>query len=451
MLSITSIKKNLITKEVDIAPLVIFRLLFSALMFASLLRFWLKGWIYELYISPTFHFKYYGFEWVQSLGEPGMYVLFALVMLASVCMFIGYKYRLSALAFFIGFTYIELIDKTTYLNHYYFISLVSFLMVFLPANRYFSLDAKLSPKLQTRKIPVWSINLLKLQLGIVYFFAGIAKLNYDWLIKAMPLKLWLPAHTSKPIIGFLFKNTALAYVFSWFGALYDLLIPFLLLSKKTRSLAYVAVIVFHVLTYWLFPIGMFPLIMIGCTLIFFSEDFHCNLLDKLERIVKWSSVTVSENLENTKGLSAFGIVSIAVFMAVQFVFPFRHLAYEGPLFWHEQGYRFGWRVMLMEKAGSAFFYASEPTSKKRLEIRNGDYLTANQEKMMATQPDMILEFANYIEADLKSKGWSNPEVYSEVYVTLNGSGSRPFIDTKVNLASIEDSWKNKTWILPFEN
>ena len=71
--------------------------------------------------------------------------------------------------------------------------------------------------------------------------------------------------------------------------------------------------------------------------------------------------------------------------------------------------------------------------------------------MMATQPDMILEFANYIEADLKSKGWSNPEVYSEVYVTLNGSGSRPFIDTKVNLASIEDSWKNKTWILPFEN
>ena len=120
-------------------------------MFASLLRFWLKGWIYELYISPTFHFKYYGFEWVQSLGEPGMYVLFALVMLASVCMFIGYKYRLSALAFFIGFTYIELIDKTTYLNHYYFISLVSFLMVFLPANRYFSLDAKLSPKLQTRK------------------------------------------------------------------------------------------------------------------------------------------------------------------------------------------------------------------------------------------------------------------------------------------------------------
>ena len=100
------------------------------------------------------------------------------------------------------------------------------------------------PSCKRGKIPVWSINLLKLQLGIVYFFAGIAKLNYDWLIKAMPLKLWLPAHTSKPIIGFLFKNTAVAYVFSWFGALYDLLIPFLLLSKKTRSLAYVAVIVF---------------------------------------------------------------------------------------------------------------------------------------------------------------------------------------------------------------
>ena len=451
MLSINSIKKSLITKEVDIAPLVIFRLLFSALMFASLLRFWIKGWIHELYILPSFHFKYYGFEWVQSFGNPGMYLLFALVMLASVFMFIGFKYRWAAVVLFIGFTYIELIDKTTYLNHYYFISLVSFIMMFVPANRYFSVDAKSNPNIQSRKIQAWSINLLKIQLGMVYFFAGIAKLNYDWLIKAMPLKMWLPAHSSKPVVGFLFKNTIVAYVFTWFGALYDLLIPFLLLSKKTRSIAYVAVVVFHVLTYWLFPIGMFPFIMISCTLIFFSEDFHCKVLNKLERIVNWSPAPAIENIVYAKSLSSIGIVAIALFIAVQSVFPFRHLAYEGPLFWHEQGYRFGWRVMLMEKAGSAFFYASEQESNKRVEIRNCDYLTANQEKMMATQPDMILEFANYIEADLKLKGWNNPEVYSDVYVTLNGSGSRPFIDSKVNLASLEDSWKDKTWILPFEN
>lgn len=443
------IKNNLITKEVDIAPLVIFRLIFSLLMLSSLVRFWAKGWIYDLYILPTFHFKYFGFEWIEAPGDLGIYVLFSLVMLSTVFMFFGFFYRIAAAVFFLGFTYIELIDKTTYLNHYYFVSLIAFLMVFLPANQYFSIDCKLNPKLQSRTIQAWSINLLKLQLGIVYFFAGIAKLNYEWLVNAMPLKMWLPAHASKPVIGFLFKYTGVSYLFSWFGALYDLAIPFLLLSKKFRTMAYLLVIIFHVLTYWLFPIGMFPFIMISCTLIFFSEEFHKNLLRRLEVMVQWRNKDSSAF--STSRIGSFGILSIVLLVCFQVVFPFRHLVYEGPLFWHEQGYRFGWRVMLMEKAGTAFFYASEPKTNKHFEIRNSDYLTANQEKVMATQPDMILEFAHHIADDLKTKGWKNPEIRSDVYVTLNGSGTRPFIDSKTNLVSIQDSWKEKQWILPFEN
>ncbi|NIP24426.1 MAG: HTTM domain-containing protein, partial [Phycisphaerae bacterium] len=130
------------------------------------------------------------------------------------------------------------------------------------------------PSLRREYVPAWTINIFKLQLGLVYFFAGVAKLNPDWLLNAMPLQIWLPANADLPIVGPLLEYTASAYIFSWAGAFYDLTIAFFLLWKRTRILAYVAVIGFHMFTWFLFQIGMFPFIMILCTLIFFSADFH---------------------------------------------------------------------------------------------------------------------------------------------------------------------------------
>ena len=120
----------------SIYALVFFRILFGLMMFFSTLRFIFNGWVTDLYIAPKYHFTYYGFDWVQPAGASGMYLLFGLLIILSVFITAGLFYRLSAIAFFCIFTYIELIDKTNYLNHYYFISLVSFLLIFLPANRY---------------------------------------------------------------------------------------------------------------------------------------------------------------------------------------------------------------------------------------------------------------------------------------------------------------------------
>jgi hypothetical protein len=108
-----------------------------------------------------------------------------------------FKYKLAILTFFLSFTYIELMDKTTYLNHY-FITIISLVLVFLPANCYFSVDAYKDEKKRFQKIPRWNIDILKLLLAIVYVYAGLAKLNSDWLLEAMPLKIWLPNNSNLP-------------------------------------------------------------------------------------------------------------------------------------------------------------------------------------------------------------------------------------------------------------
>ena len=185
-----------LSRHMEAAPLAVFRILFGLLMLVGTIRFWANGWIEKLYLEPGFHFTYYNFEWVRPLGA-FTYVLFIVCGLSAVMVAIGYKYRAAMITFFLAFTYIELMDKTTYLNHYYFISVLSFLMIFLPANAYFSIDAKNYPKTAFQKVPRWSLDAIKLLLTIVYLYAGLAKLNSDWLIHAMPLKIWLPAKVDR--------------------------------------------------------------------------------------------------------------------------------------------------------------------------------------------------------------------------------------------------------------
>lgn len=428
-------------------------------MFGAVIRFILKGWVDELYIKPSFYFSYYGFEWIKPLGAEGMYIVFAIMALSYLLVMLGYYYRIAIITAFLTFTYVELIDKANYLNHYYFVSIISFLLIFLPAHRYFSLDVMRKPFLRITKVPRWTIDALKFQLAIVYIYAGIAKLNYDWLFRAMPLKIWLPANTHLPIIGGFMDDEWVAYFFSWFGAIYDLSIVFFLMNKKTRLAAYAFVIIFHVMTKIFFPIGMFPFVMIFSTLIFFSEDFHKKLITIF---LSWKPFNRSfSSASNEASLETFVhsgrlktkliTYMFGTFFMVQLILPWRFLLYPGKLFWTEQGYRFSWRVMLMEKAGTAFFYVKDPQTGGKSEIMNCDYLTKNQEKMMATQPDMILQFAHFLKKEYEGIGIKNPQVSVESYVTLNGSGSRLFIDSAVDLTKEKENFLSKEWILPFKN
>lgn len=426
-----------------IAPLATFRVAFGVMMLASIIRFWLNGWIAKQYIDPDFYFPYYGFEWIKSWGDPGMYILFAIMGIAAIGIALGAFYRVSATLFFLSFTYVELIDKTNYLNHYYFVSIIAFLLILVPANKAYSIDAW-RKKTQDFYVPAWSIHIIILQLSLVYFFAGIAKLQTDWLLEALPLKIWLPSRANTPLIGALLDYKWTAYFFSWFGAFYDLTIPFFLLWKRTRVMAYLTVMVFHFMTAALFQIGMFPYIMVVSTLIFFSEDFHKKIWTKL-------FPTRTEESSNSAGFSNPVVLKyfFAIYFSLQVLLPFRYMLYPGNLFWTEQGYRFSWRVMLMEKVGYSQFSVNIPNKGKSFEVFPQQYLTPVQEKMMNTQPDMVLQFAHFIRDKYQTQYSAEVEIFVESYAAINGKGSRPFINPEVNLASIKRGYQHKNWVLPY--
>ena len=462
MTVINNWKDQLITKNTNISPLIVFRIIFGLMMFGSTLRFVLKGWITEFYINPKYHFTYYNFDWIKPLENNGMYLLFAFLLLSTIFITLGLFYRFSIISYFLIFTYVELIDKTYYLNHYYFISLISFLLIFLPLNRSFSFDCYFGICKREKTVPSWTLNLLKLQIGIVYFFAGISKLNYHWLIEAQPLINWLKHLSDFPIIGEFFLEDYTAFIFSWFGALFDLSIFFILINNRLRIYGYIMVVIFHVMTSLMFPIGVFPLVMMGSTLIFFSESFHTSIINFLSRFTKKLPTKPTSSFILDKRLKPVYKLVFITFFLIQFIMPIRYCFYPGELFWTEQGYRFSWRVMLIEKVGYAQFYIHEPKEDRKMLIENRFFLTPQQEKMMATQPDMILQYSHYLSEVFKDSVieemngeiielGENPKVTANVKVSLFNKGSRAFIDNKINLTELKRGFANKTWILPNED
>ena len=444
-------------EQVDAGSLAVFRILFGLIGLFIVARFFAHGWIDELYIVPEYHFTYMWFGWVRPWPGWGMYAHFAALGFFALGITVGYRYRLCALLFFLGFTYVELLDKTAYLNHYYWAALVSLLMVFIPMHHSLSIDSWRRNGILWGAVPAGAIWLLRAQLAAVYVFAGIAKLNHDWLLEAQPLRIWLQDHIALAVAGPLLGEAWTAYAFSWSGALFDLTIVGWLMWRRTRPAAYVVLVVFHLTTYLLFPqIGVFPWLMAGAALIFFPPDWPKRLvsgvrLEKLSSLVgsQKASGQKSSRSPRPKGLfEAAAVAGVILFVAVQLAMPLRHYAYPGNVRWNEEGYRFAWRVLLTEKVGLVEYRVYDTESGQRWRVGPEGYLTPLQAERMTTQPDMILETAHIIARDFAARGHTYMEVRADVFVSMNGRGNARLVDPEADLAAVSHGVGPKAWLLP---
>jgi hypothetical protein len=441
-----------LARPVDAAWLGAFRALFGLIMAVSMLRFIAYGWIDRFFVEPRFHFKYWGFSWVEPLPAASMHALFWLLFALALCVALGLFFRVAALGFALGFAYLQLIDVATYLNHYYLAGLLAFLLALSPAQRTFSLASWLArrrghPELAREHVATAWLWLLRLQVGVVYTFAGLAKAHGDWLVHGQPLRIWLASNSELPLLGPLLVAPFAPLLFSWAGFLFDTSIPWLLMWPRVRPYAYAAVIVFHTLTRSLFPIGMFSLIMVLSALVFFPADWPRTLVAcLLRRPTLRRSITPDSaaSARLPRWLLALGLA----YCLVQVAMPLRFLAYGGDVRWHEQGMRFSWRVMVREKNGSITFRVHEQRSGRTYELSPRRYLTQVQEREMAGQPDLILALAHHIRDDFARRGRGPVSVRVEAQVSLNGRRLAPLIDPTVDLARVSDGLARAPWILP---
>lgn len=459
---------------VDAAWLSVFRALFGLLLGVSMQRFLAYGWVDELLVSPRFRFHYWGFSWVEPLSRSHMHALFWALSALGIAVAAGFAYRVTAPLFAAGLTYVQLLDVSTYLNHYYLAALLAWLLAFSPAGRAHSVDAwlvrgfaavgasrKASPETRPSVAQGW-LWLFRLQIAVVYACAALAKLQPDWLLHGQPLGIWLGARTSVPVLGKVFTWPYVPLAMSWAGFLFDATIVFFLSRPRTRKCAFVVVVLFHALTRVLFDIGMFPFIMTCAVTVFFSASWPRDVLARLRRSVGRGSaesmpsddvrlerlVTAPEHtVRRTRG-QRFVLVAFALYALVQVLLPLRAFAYGGNVLWHEQGMRFSWRVMVRAKGGSTTFFVKNPRTGKLYLVSPRAYLTPYQENEMASQPDLVLQLAKRIAEDYSLREGGPVEVRAEVLASLNARPGALLIDPEVDLSKVEDGLADASWILP---
>ena len=421
------------------------------LMVVEVLRYWAYGRIARYYIEPTFFFPF--IEGIKPVGG-AMYLVFVLMGAAALLLAIGFYYRAASALFFVLYTYTFLLDKAQYNNHYYLICLLAFLFVMTDANRAFAIDA-VRRRLPSR-VPAWQVYVFRLQICIVFFYAGVAKINADWLA-GEPARAWLAARSDYFLIGPLLLQEWFVYAYAYGGLLFDLFIGFALLWAPTRSAGFVLLVGFNVLNKWFYDIGIFPYLTMATFVLFMNASTIRRWLDRWPRTRTVGRAVLLDMLGSrldarvSDGSSEVGPIDrwlsrvrirataflMAVFVLLQLVAPLRHFAIRGPVGWTDEGHNFSWRMKLRDKkASEVAFYIREPLTGHTLDLSTEE-LTSKQKRKMSTRPHMILQYAKHLAENLRKEGVENPTVYVRTSVSLNSREPKLLIDEQVNLAAVQ--------------
>ena len=427
-------------RRIDNSALIVFRIAFGLLIFLESVGAILTGWVTRNIVQPKFTFSFIGFEWIQPLPGNGMYIYYIVMGVFGLLVMVGYKYRLSMIAFTLMWTATYLMQKSSYNNHYYLLMLLSAIMVFLPANRYFSIDARLKPEIKKISMPQWCSWVFIIQMFIVYTYASIAKMYPDWLDTSV-MEVILRGKRNYVIVGELLQQKWMHYFITYGGLLFDGLIIPLLLYKPTRKWAFFVSLFFHLFNSFVFQVGIFPYLSIAFALFFFDPKTVRNLFLKKKPFYDKNEVVIPSYKRPF-------IVVFVIYFIIQIGLPLRHWFFKDDVLWTEEGHRLSWRMMLRSKSGSTFYRVIDSKTNAPIPINLNDYLTKNQQRTASTKPDVIWQFAQHLKKDFAKKG-IDVKVFVNAHVKVNNNQYQRLIDPNVDLANVQwEPLKHSDWLLP---
>lgn len=433
--------KNLF-EPADNSPLIIFRIAFGFLLFYQFLHALLNGYIYRTFIQPPFTFTYIGFEFLQPLPEKGMYFYSAAMVLLALMIMIGAWYRVASTCFALLWTALYLMQKSGYNNHYYLMVLLCWIMVFLPANRYCSVDVKRKAVTKTDTCARYCLLIFIAQIAIVYFFAAISKLSSGWF-SGKYIAIQLSGLSRRPIVGIVYRQQWFQWLICYGGFLVDLFIVPLLLWKKTRTFAFIVSCLFHLFNSFSFNIGTFPYLCIALNVFFFEPGKIRRLFFSHHHTASGSKNQLVNNSLGEKIIA----YSFGIYLFFQIIIPMRSWLYPGNVFWNEEGYRMSWKMMMRIKNGSVYFKVIDPVSQKRWKIDPAKIFTRTQVTWLAISPDITWQYSQRLKNDFAEKGFPGVQVYAIGQVSLNRSKPMPLVDTSVNLAAVKwQPFRHSWWI-----
>jgi hypothetical protein len=431
----------------------LFRILYSLFMAFEMIYYLKIDLVKNMFVLPSVNFKYDGLAWITPMSAPLMTALVGVLFLLSLLMATGVWFKWAARLFAIGNAYIFFQDTSLYNNHIYLYILLAWLLSCTHADQFYSMRKK-----TVTAIPRWEQFIFQLQMVIVYFYAGVIKLKYDWLVRQEPARTMCFGFDDHNWLAPLVKNEAAIYILTYGGLLLDLATPLLLWYRPMRKWAIYVFIGFHLFNSNLFDdIAFFPFVMLAGLVIFYEP---------LE--LKWLGSSVTAKPVSRKKVpagslqqqatgdaplpSAFVKNLFIAYFVFQLVFPFRGFFLPNQMDWTTIGNRFAWRVKADTRGIDEMVFQVYYANGSVANVDVGTFINTHQIKMMVNDPRAVRELALAIKKAVIKQGGQVSAVKARIKLRYNGRPPQYFVDPESDLTKVEYSpFKKLDWVVPVSN
>ena len=451
-----SVKKleQTLLRPVDASSLGLFRVLFGLLMCAQVFFCFDGNFVAENFSKAHFHFPFRLFEVLHLpyLTPLAANLLFQIMGIATLGIAAGLCFRLSIVIFLSGFLYMFLSEKSLSNDYYYLILLISFLLCFTGANQWPALNNLRLRTIKDQTVPFWQILILRLQFIIIYFYSTLSKASYDWLVLAQPLRHML---SGRELFGFPLNELWIAYFLSYAAIILDFLIVVLLLAGRHRWMAFLCIFIFNGTNMFLFnDIELFPFLMLAAIPIFLDPDQPRRFFAKIGN--SWGR-SKTEEARGQKQLSMSprcgNIVCLFLcgYLGIQILVPLRHWMYPQNPAWSYEGSRFSWRLKINMKLVKMDIVVKDPRTQRIFHISHQKFVTPRQ-LWLDNIPDMLLQFVQQLEGEMKKLGVKNPQIQVDAVASLNNRPFQTYIDPRFDLLKEKyPLFSHARWIAPLHN
>ncbi|XP_065061056.1 vitamin K-dependent gamma-carboxylase-like [Rhopilema esculentum] len=446
----------------DPASLGVMRLLFGFLMLLDIPQERGMSMLHKRWAEPdTCNFPL--FSWVQPLPLEWMYMVYAAMFLSAIGIMLGFLYRLSCTSFVLTYWYLFFLDKTTWNNHSYLYGLVGFMLLLTNAHHYWSVDALLWPSIRNVSVPRWHYGIFKFQFTLVYFYAGLKKLDMDW-VSGYSMTGLSRQWVFDPLRYLGLSNDVIDHFFVHIcGLTFDLIEGFLLLFDRTRPFGFLFGGMFHLMNSQMFSIGMFPWTMLATMPIFCHAAWPKKLISHAPGFFKSFLPTIKQCKDNivcsnvVKGklprMQWFSISIASLYVALQLTLPYSHSITKGYNAWTQGLYGYSWDMMVHSwTTQHVVIKVVDNATGEATYLRPGAFIKGRKERRWNTHPDMIKQYALCLAENIKKTPEleiQQPRIYFDVWRSLNKRFQQRLIDPNVDMVTAPWShFQESTWIRP---
>ncbi|XP_053320449.1 vitamin K-dependent gamma-carboxylase [Spea bombifrons] len=450
---------SLLNRPTDPAALGVFRFMFGLLMVLDIPQERGLSYLDHKYLDGLDVCRFPLFNSLRPLPLDWMYMTYVAMLLGALGIMLGCFYRLSCLLFLVPYWYVFFLDKTTWNNHSYLYGLIGFQFTLINANRYWSIDGLLSSRKKNAHVPLWNYTLLRTQIFIVYFIAGIKKLDADW-VEGYSMGTLSRHWLFDPFKLFLSDEMINLVVVHWGGLILDLTAGYLLFFDVTRPIALFFVSYFHCMNSQLFSIGMFSYTMLATSPLFCYPDWPRRLVAKFPRCVQNVLPAVQPPQESTecvypgrRGKSQLklrqklGAAFTVLYIMEQLFLPYSHFITQGYNNWTNGLYGYSWDMMVHSRSHQHVKITYKDGITGEIGYLNPGVFT--QTRRWKDHADMLKQYAVCLEGLLGAYNISRPEIYFDVWVSINDRFQQRLFDPTVDIVKADWSPFHKTpWVKP---